>query len=424
MHGRDGARMAYESHQAAIDKIAEIAREERIDCDYQQLDGFLFLAPGDGPKLLDREREAAHRAGYTDVERIERVPDATFETGPCLRFPRQARFHALKYINGLADATERLGGRIFTGTHVSDLHGGSDAHVRTAAGHTVRADAIVVATNSPISDRVAIHTKQAPYRTFAIGARVPMDAVPDILLWDTLDPYHYVRLQPIRDGGEARDILIVGGEDHKTGQADDAPDRYRRLESWARVRFPIQEVEQRWSGQVMEPDDALGFIGRDPLGPDNVYIVTGDSGHGLTHGTIAGILLGDLIGGRANPWESLYDPSRVTLNASVVKEFLKENLNVGAQYMQWLRGGEVDSVEQIAAGSGAVVQRDGHYVAAFRDENGRLHERSAVCTHLGCLVSWNSEERSWDCPCHGSRFAPTGEVLNGPARTELKQVEG
>jgi glycine/D-amino acid oxidase-like deaminating enzyme/nitrite reductase/ring-hydroxylating ferredoxin subunit len=432
MHGEDGARLAYESHQAAIDRVRQIAADEGIDCDYEQLDGYLFLAPHDTTDLLDRERDAAHRAGYTDVERLERAPISTFDTGPCLRFPRQARFHPLKYLEGLARAVQRDGGRIYTGTHAVEVEGGSPTRVTVREGHTVTADAVVVATNTPFNDRVAIHTKQAPYRTFVIGARVPSGSVPDALYWDTLEMYHYVRLQPDYAGNGTGDLLIVGGEDHKTGHADDAEDRYHRLEAWTRARFPVEEVEFRWSGQVMEPADLMAFIGRNPPDPeqlatggsDNVYIATGDSGHGMTHGTIAGILISDLILGRENAWASLYDPSRVTLDVGALKEFAHENLDVARSYTEWVRGADIEteSADQIAPGTGRILRRGAAPIAAYRDEAGVLHERSAVCTHLGCIIHWNTEERSWDCPCHGSRFAPTGEVLNGPAPVALKPV--
>jgi glycine/D-amino acid oxidase-like deaminating enzyme/nitrite reductase/ring-hydroxylating ferredoxin subunit len=414
IHGEEGARLVHESHQAAIERIGEIAAAEGIDCDYQRVDGYFFLAPHDTRDLLEREREAAVRAGHHDAELVERVPGLPFDSGPALRFPRQGQFHPLRYLEGLAGAIERAGGRIHTGSHVLEVRGGARPEAR-GDGFAVRAGAVVVCTNSPISDLFTMHTKQAPYRTFVIGARVRKGAVPHGLYWDTLDPYHYVRLARI-EGDPEHEMLVVGGEDHKTGHHDDAELRYARLEAWTRERFPVEGVELRWSGQVMEPVDYLGFIGRDPgSGMDNVYLATGDSGQGMTHGTIAGMLISDLVLGRPNPWEKTYDPARVTLSRESVKEFLTENLDVGVRYTEWLRGADAESTDAIAPGTGAVVQRGARKVAAYRDEAGVLHERSAVCTHLGCVVHWNGEERSWDCPCHGSRFAPDGEVLNGPA---------
>ena len=421
LFGEDGAWLAAESHTAAVDKVEEIIGAEEIDCDWSRLDGYLFAPAGEPQKVLDDELAAARRAGLFDVELVERAPLESFDTGRALRFPRQGQFHILKYLDGLARAFEGLGGQIFTKTHADEIKSvdAQNARVRTADGHTVTARAAVVATNTPVNDLVAIHTKQAAYRTYVIGARVPRGSVPKILLWDTPDPYHYVRIQELDDG----DVLIVGGEDHKTGQEDDADERYRRLEEWACERFPsIESIEFRWSGQVMEPIDGLAFIGRNPLDGENVLIATGDSGNGMTHGTIAGMLLTDLIAGRENPWADLYDPSRKTLGA--IKEFAKENLNVAAQYTDLATPGDVKSAAEIKPGEAAIIRRGLTKVAAYRDDAGALHERSAVCTHLGCVVQWNSGEKTWDCPCHGSRFDfRDGHVVNGPAISGLAEAK-
>lgn len=457
LHGREGARLAADSHTAAIARIGETAGAEGIDCAYERVDGYLFLAAAEDRDLVESELDAAHRAGLTGVERLDRAPLQGLDTGPCLRFPGQAQFHPLKYLYGLAGAFRRNGGRLFTGAHVEEIEGGSPTLVSVHGGRMVHARAVVVATNSPISSLFSIHTKQAPYRTYAIAAEVAHGSVPRALYWDTGDPYHYVRLYSLEhpSGSEATrgtagdaargrrglapgaadrargdsaaddgktEVLIVGGEDHKTGQAEDAEERYARLERWARARFVgMRDVLHRWSGQVMEPVDGVAFIGADPGGKEGVYVATGDSGMGMTHGTIAGVLLTDLIQGRENPWAALYEPSRVTLRAAA--EFTRENLNVAGRYAEWLKGGDVDSVEAIAPGTGAILRRGMHLVAAYRDRQGQIHERSAVCTHLGCIVSWNPAEGSWDCPCHGSRFDPQGRVLNGPALRELGAAE-
>lgn len=379
LHGAEGARLTAESHTAAIDKIAEIVSREKIDCDFQWLDGFLFGVKADDAQLLDDELAAAHRAGLTAVEKVERAKVDSFDTGVALRFPRQAQFHPLAYLDGLTRAIVRDGGRIFGQTHATKIEGGTEVRIRTSHGPVVASEVVVVATNTPVNDLVAIHTKQAPYVTYVIGVRVPKGSVPRALYWDTGDPYHYVRIQ----SENGHDVLIAGGEDHKTGQADDGNDRFARLEQWTRERFPqIGEVEYRWSGQVMEPVDGLAFIGRNPLDSDNVYIATGDSGQGMTHGTIAGMLLTDLIQGRKNAWEDLYSPSRIRLKA--LPEYVSENVNVAAQYTDRI-----------------------------------THRRSAVCPHLGCVVAWNSTEETWDCPCHGSRFSANGKVYQGPANSDL-----
>jgi glycine/D-amino acid oxidase-like deaminating enzyme/nitrite reductase/ring-hydroxylating ferredoxin subunit len=418
LHGEEGARLTAQSHTAAIDKVEEIVRKEQIDCDFARVDGFLFAPPPDDEGLLDKELKATHRAGLVDVEKVARAPIESFDTGAALRFPRQAQFHPLKYLSGLTRAIRRDGGRLFNETHAKTIEGGENAYVESSHGPVVTCDVIVVATNTPVNDRVAIHTKQAPYVTYVIGATVAKGSIAQALYWDTLDPYHYLRLQSLKD----HDVLIVGGEDHKTGQADDCADRYARLEQWTRERFPqAGAIEFRWSGQVMEPADYLAFIGRNPLDSDNVFIATGDSGQGITHGTIAGILLTDLIQGRKNPWEEIYNPSRVTLRAA--KEYAGENINVAGQFADYVTAGDIKSVDELKPGQGAILREGLSKLAVYRDDRGSIHRRSAVCPHLGCVVSWNACERTWDCPCHGSKFTAEGRVYNGPANSDLAEVD-
>jgi glycine/D-amino acid oxidase-like deaminating enzyme len=384
LHGTSGARVVAESHAAAIDRIETIVHHENIDADFERLDGYLFLPPGGDPDSLERELQAIRRAGVEGVERVARAPIPDFDTGECLRYPSQAQFHPLKYITGLVRALGRRGGEIYTGTKVLLVEGGNPAFVHTAGGPVVTADAVVVATNSPINDRVVIHTKIAPYMTYVIGASVPAGSVARALFWDMADPYHYVRVQR----GVSDDLLIAGGEDHKTGQADDGEERYKRLEAWTRDRFPMmRHVVYRWSGQVRESMDGLGFIGRNPFDRRNVFVATGDSGMGLTHGTIAGMLLTDLVLGRKNRWAGVYSPSRTKPGA--LGEFFRENLNAARQYLGWMR-----------------------------KPAGR--PRPLACPHLGCPMSWNDSERTWDCPCHGSRFDSDGEVICSPANRDLE----
>jgi glycine/D-amino acid oxidase-like deaminating enzyme/nitrite reductase/ring-hydroxylating ferredoxin subunit len=418
LHGEDGARLAAESHGAAIDRLERVCREEGIDADFQRVDGWLFPGPDGDEEPLAKELEAARRAGL-DVEWAE-PPFDPFRRGRALRFRNQARFHPLRFLAGLAAAIERQGGRIHCGNRVAEVEGGDRVTVRTAAGRVVTADACVVATNSPVTDRFVTHVKQAPYRTFVIGARVPAGSVPDALYWDDGDPYLYIRLQPAA-AGETHDVLIVGGEDHKTGQKDDGAERLERLAAWTREHFQgVESVDWRWSGQVFEPNDFLGLSGKHP-GKQNVYMHSGDSGQGMTHGAIGGMLITDQILGRENPWISLYDPLRVTLRSA--GDFARENLNVAAQYATWALPGEVGSAEDVLPGTGRVVRRGARLIAVYRDDEGTVHERSATCTHLGCAIDWNDLEKSWDCPCHGSRFDPYGRVMTGPAPAPLREVE-
>jgi glycine/D-amino acid oxidase-like deaminating enzyme/nitrite reductase/ring-hydroxylating ferredoxin subunit len=438
LHGDRGAELAAVSHTVAVTEIDANARREQFECDFERVDGYLFApAPIGEPaetsesskedreaaETIERELAAAHAAGLTNVERVARVPWPGYDTGPALRFPEQAQFHPLKYLAGLAEAFERRGGRIFCRTHAETVEGGKRARVESAAGKRVSAEAIVVATNTPIVNLVSVHTKQGAYLTYVIGARIPDGSIPPGLFWDTADPYHYVRTHRVPGGrGRAHDVLIVGGEDHRTGRANDAEERYAALEAWARARFSsMGKIEFRWSGQVMNSVDGLALIGKNPGDADNVYIATGDTGMGMTHGTIAGILLTDLIVGRPSSWAQLYDPSRTSLRATAGR--LKETLGSVGQYADYLTPGEVDSPEAIVPGEGAVVRRGLGKTAVYRDPHGTLHERSAVCPHLGCIVTWNSSEHTWDCPCHGSRFDALGKVINGPANADLPAPE-
>jgi glycine/D-amino acid oxidase-like deaminating enzyme/nitrite reductase/ring-hydroxylating ferredoxin subunit len=417
LHGEQVTRLVYESHARAIDEIEATCEREAISCHFKRLDGYLFAESAARSEEIDKELAAAERVGVVGVRRLERAPLASFNTGPCLQFPNQGRFHPLRYLAGLASAIERCGGIIHCGTFVNKIQGGERPVVGTASGHTIRASSVVIATGSPQEPRVSVHAKQAPYRSYVVALRLRGSTVPDALYWDTEDPYHYARLER---GADGETYLIVGGEDHRTGLEEDAAPRYRRLELWARERFSdVENVSYRWSGQVLEPSDCLGFIGRDPAGEGNLYLVTGDSGQGMTHGTIAGLLLADLVQGRAHPWQAIYDPGRKTLRA--LPEYARDAGEMAAAYALWLRA-EPAVRADILPGEGAIVREGLHKLAVYRDAEGQLHEHSAVCPHLGGLVRWNSDAKSWDCPCHGSRFAPTGEVLNGPASCGLRSA--
>ena len=424
IRGDDVAKAAADSHRRAIDLIGEVVAREKIECGFKRVDGFLF--PGtDGPAVIEEEEKALKRLGIPYELAV--LPFASPHAGPVLRFAGNAQFHPLKYLGELAGLIRKRGGTIHTGTHVVKVESGSPCRVHTKDGRTVTAGAVVVATNSPFDAGVTLHVKMAAYTTYAFAAPVPAGTVPAALYWDTEDPYHYVRTQPPAQGvprqagatgrGRTTDagaLLIVGGEDHKTGQADDQADRWARLIGWARDRFPgLGEVQHRWSGQVFETPDGLGLIGRAPGGRDNEYVITGDSGMGLTHGTLGARLVADLVMGRANDLAGVYNPSRWMPGAA--KTFLKENLNLAAQYADWLTGGDVKSAEHIPPGHGAIVRSGLTKLAVYRDDKGKVHSMSATCPHMGGVVRWNPGEQTWDCPCHGSRFGCEGNVLHGPA---------
>ena len=417
--GEDDARRYHESQVAAVNRIEAICRDEGIDADFTRLDGLLVPAEAEHLSDLEEEYDACKAIGV-EVEWTDAAPFDLPGGGRALRFARQGRFHPLKYVRGLIGAIEGRGGIIHGSTVYVD-HDEEDGGVsiETGAGHRIRAKAALFATNSPVNDRVAIHTKQVPARTYVIAGPVPRGSVPDLLIWDTLEAYHYVRLQPL---SEAEDLLIVGGEDHRTGTANDMDERFARLEAWTRERFPsFGEARYRWSGQVMEPVDFMPYSGRNP-GNRNIYVHTGDSGQGITNGVAGAINFAALLFEQKAHFAELLDPSRKPVARTSLGEFISGRAEDVANLSEYLTGGDIASVDQLKPGEGAIIRRGASKIAAFRKDDGTLVERSAACTHIGCIVHWNGLEKCWDCPCHGSQFEPDGTVICGPAIKPLAEA--
>ena len=419
------AKLAAQSHTAAIEWIANTVKQNNIDCHFKRVDGYLFVHPTGATETLQDELEATHRAGLL-TEMLNNIPAIESEEGySCLKFPDQAQFHILLYLKGLADAFRQSGGKIFTQTKAENI----TSTGATANSFNIKANHIVVATNTPVNDWVTMHTKQWPYRTYVIASRIPKGKLPFSLWWDTGDldskwiskPYHYVRLEEF---SEQYDLLIAGGEDHRTGQADDEgikeEDRYTKLEEWTRSHFPdIEKIEFKWSGQVMEPVDSLAYLGKNP-GDDNIYIITGHSGNGMTYSTLGGMIIKDIITGKENPWIEMYSPSRVTFKST--GDYLHEVGNMVAQYADWLLPEDVKQADELKPGEGAIISSGMKKMAIYRDEANSLHACTAVCPHLGGILQWNADEKTFDCPLHGSRFTTEGKVINGPASSDLAKM--
>lgn len=342
-------------------------------------------------------------------------------TGKAIVYPQQAQLHPIKYLVGLAQAIVNRGGAIYTHSHATSFTGGPEGMVVTTDGGSVRCKDIVLATCNPVLNSWNMIIKQEPMRTYVIVGQVPKGSVPNALFWDTEDPYHYVRLSPHT---AQYDWLIVGGEDHRVGMHPTHIDTlYANLEAWARARFPTlcAQIHYKWSGQVWEPLDMLGYFGHKPSGPQNIYVITGDSGTGLTNTTIGAKVVTDLIVGRDNKWANLYAPSRMP-SVKTTGDFLKSAGKLSAAYLKWVNAGEVKDIEDIRPCSGAVMRKGLHYTAVYKDETGAVFECSAVCTHLKAIVKWNDDEKSWDCPAHGSRFDRFGKVISGPANEDLSRA--
>ena len=411
--GKDGARIVAESSRAAIAQIESWSHAMGISS-FTRLPGYLYAESADDARELEKECDAARDAGCA-VSVTRDVPGLPFPVHAALRFENQAQFHVRDYVLPLAESIAGQGSHVFEETRVVDVHDGGPCKVLTDRG-VVTADHVLVCANAPLS-RVLLQTKVAHYRSYALGARLE-GPVPFGLFWDTADPYHYMRAA--KDG--AGDVLIVGGEDHRTGQDDDTRERYAALAEWTEKHFRVRSFAYAWSGQIVEPVDGLPYIGRAPAS-EEVLVATGFSGNGMTFGTVAALMFFDMVLGRESPWAELYRATRVTPLASAV-DYVRENVDFPLHFIgDRMRRAEVRSLDEVAAGEGKLVRLGKKRVAAFRDAHGALSVCSAVCPHLGCLVDFNAAEQTWDCPCHGSRFATNGRLINGPATQDLARVD-
>jgi glycine/D-amino acid oxidase-like deaminating enzyme/nitrite reductase/ring-hydroxylating ferredoxin subunit len=417
--GKTHAQAVWDAGLAAIAEIDTIIREHDIACDFEWVSGYLH-APGgradrSQTKAFEEEAKLATEMGF-DAEVVADVP---LVCGPGVRIDNQARFHPRKYLAGVATAIRQNGGQIFEHTEAEEFR--DDPRRVKANGHWIRAGEVVIATHNPLvalagmMSATVFQTKLALYTSYAIAGRILPGVLPDALFWDTADPYHYLRLERHRD----YDVVIFGGEDHKTGQAADTNVCYQRLEWQLTGLLPEIELTHRWSGQVIETPDGLPYIGKMA---DHQYAATGFSGNGMTFGTLAGIMMSDAIAGRPNPWADLFDPGRAAIRRGLW-DYIKENADYPYYLMRdRFAGADGKSLRVVRRGHGSIIEQNGQKVAAYRAPDGVLTTVSATCTHMGCIVGWNDAERTWDCPCHGSRFTPEGTVISGPAEKPLPEI--
>jgi glycine/D-amino acid oxidase-like deaminating enzyme/nitrite reductase/ring-hydroxylating ferredoxin subunit len=409
--GEDGAALVAASSRAAIEQIAALELRLHARSGFERIPGYLFSEREDERDALSEELACMRRAGLAATSSDVPLP-LSIQAG--IRIEDQAAFHPLEYVLSLAAKVPGDGSHVFERTRVHNVDEGEPCRVHVANGPSLRADDVVIATHSPLNQAV-LQTKVAQYRSYVVSGAVAK--APLGLFWDTNDPYHYVR--SYRHDGTTE--LIVGGEDHKTGDDEHADAPFERLTAYA-ARLGLEKPRFRWSSQVVEPVDGLPFIGKN-AGAEHVYVATGFSGNGLTFGTLAAMILRDACIGSHNPYAEIYAPGRLKPFTKLAS-FLSENVDFPLHLLSdALKAPTARSLDEVPRGDGRIVRVHGRRVAAYRDESGRLHTVSPICTHLGCHVVFNTTEKSWDCPCHGSRFGVDGGVLDGPASQALEQIE-
>ncbi|MGB3535273.1 MAG: FAD-dependent oxidoreductase [Microcoleaceae cyanobacterium] len=412
--GEEKARIYAESNQAAVEKIAEIVQTENIDCDFERKSTYTFAPTTQELDKVKDEAEAAIKLGLP----ASFVPetDLPFEVAGAVKFDNQAQFHPRKYLLALAAKINGDGSYIFENSRVKTVDGEEPCRVINENGATVTATDVIVATNIPILDQGLFFAKSYPKRSYLIGAWIDPAKDPKGMYIGADENYRSIRTTP----HEGKTLLLIGGEGHKVGEADDTVERFERLAEYARSKFGVNEIAYRWSSQDMYSFDDLPYIGKLTPMSNHTYVATGFSLWGMTKTTLSAMILSDLILGQENPWAKLYEATRPT--PFVSQQSIKQNLDVGMHWVGDRFKGITEAVEDLSLDQGKVVMVKGKQIAAYKDKTGQLHQVSAVCPHLGCIVDWNQAEKSWDCPCHGARFNCQGEVLNGPAVKDLKPM--
>jgi glycine/D-amino acid oxidase-like deaminating enzyme/nitrite reductase/ring-hydroxylating ferredoxin subunit len=414
--GSAEARLYAQANEAAIAYVRRVTEERRIECDLETAVNYVYTESREEVEKIRDEVAAAKEAGL-DVSFVDETP-LPFPIAGAVRQENQAQFHARKYLLPLVESIPGDGSHVFQETRALSVEDGEPCRVETDQGE-VRAGDVIVATHLSVLDRGLYFAKTSPKRSYVLGIPTEPAAVPDGMFISTETPVHSIRSTPL----DGRRLLLVGGEGHKAGQEKDTRRRYAALEAWAGSRFGASQVEYRWSTHDNYSADRVPFVGKLTRRTDHVYVATGFSGWGMTNGTVAGMVLSDAILGRPNAWAALYDSTRLP-RVRGLGRLLKENTNAGTRWMADRLPGRKGTVDEVPVGEGRIVELNGERAAVYKDEQGALTALSPACTHLGCIISWNTAEGTWDCPCHGSRFDTNGRVIQGPAVKDLERKAG
>ena len=413
LHGAAGAEAYAQASLAAVERIDALVREEQIDCSWERVADYTYAADESQVDAVEQQADAAREAGL-DAALVD-DPPLPFGVRCAACVERQGQFDPVRYVRGLAAKVDGDGSRIYESTAVVDVKESTPCEVRTLAGPTVVAADVVVATNYPLLDRGLFFTRMEAARSYLVAARIRGEP-PDGMFITGGSPSRSLR--GYRAGGES--WLLVGGEGHLIGSDEAQPARYEALERFAREHFDVIDVPYRWSTQDGMPSDKLPYIGPYIPKSSHLFVAGGFQKWGMTNATIAATLLADRLTGRENPYASVFDPNRITVRSA--PQVAKAQLWVARHMIgDRLSYAQVGSAQDVPAGEARVVRAGLGKIGVFRDEQGVAHGVSLRCTHLGCLVHFNAAERSWDCPCHGSRFDIDGDVIAGPATRPLER---
>ncbi|MGB8194574.1 MAG: FAD-dependent oxidoreductase [Chitinophagaceae bacterium] len=413
--GENNAQLLAEVARKALNLIADNIREHDIECEHRQLPAYVYSQNEDQTKELDKIIEGSRTAGL-DIDYVNEIPvPIPFEKAAVIE--DQAQFNPTKYLFGIAKAFEAAGGVIIQGCRVEGVEENNVLEAATGMG-TIKARHLIYATHIPPGVNL-LHFRCAPYRSYAMAVKLKDDKYPEALAYDMYDPYHYHRTQEVN--GEL--FLIVGGEDHKTAHEENTEACFTKLESYIRTNYHVQSIANKWSSQYFEPADGLPYIGHLPGGAQNMWVATGFGGNGMTYSHVAALVFHEIFVARESQYADLFNPNRIKPVAGFTN-FVKENADVVTHMIGgYFSHEKLESLAELAPGEAKVVKYEGHRVAIYKDESGKLHAVNPVCPHAKCSVGWNTAEKSWDCPCHGSRFSFDGELLTGPARSDLEKIE-
>jgi glycine/D-amino acid oxidase-like deaminating enzyme/nitrite reductase/ring-hydroxylating ferredoxin subunit len=416
--GAEGARLYAEANQAAVERIGRFVDDGGIECDFERKTNYVYAESTEEIDSIEQEVEAARRCDL-DVSFVEDTP-LPYKVAGAIRLERQAQFHPRRYLLALAQTIPGDGSHVFELTRALNVDEGEPCEVKTDRGTVVARD-VIVATHLPFLDRGLLFAKTYPHRSYAVAAPIAEEAAPDGMFINAGTPTRSART--IRDG--ERLLLQVGGNGHKAGQEQDTARRYEQLEAFLREHWPeAGPVEYRWSTQDYMSFDRVPYVGRLRRGSKHVTTATGFNKWGMTNGTAAAMILSDSVLERPNEWAEVFEAKRLKPRASAAK-LIKEGASVAFHFVgdRLARAGE-RSPDELARGEGAICRVAGRKRAVYRDDDGALHVLSAVCRHLWCIVAWNPAERTWDCPCHGSRYTGEGRMIQGPTVEDLKRVGG